>query len=203
MNSAFALEDVRFGADGLVPVVAQEERTGDVLMLAWADREALEASLRTGQVHYHSRSRGRLWKKGEESGHVQDLVSLHLDCDGDAVLALVRQTGPACHTGAATCFAPPDGETPRAIVAALSALIESRKQSPPAGSYTAKLLADPNMSAKKIGEESVELAMALRAEGPAQVAHEAADVLYHVLVACAGVGVSWMQIADELGRRRP
>lgn len=193
---------VRFGADGLVPVVAQDARSGDVLMLAWADQEALRESERTGFMHYHSRSRGGLWKKGETSGHAQRLVGLHMDCDADAVLALVHQEGPACHTNADTCFAPPGERTPRAAASDLAAVIESRKASAPAGSYTAKLLSDKNLRAKKIGEEATELVLALSGEGPERIASEAADLFYHALVACAAEGVSWSRIAEELGRRR-
>lgn len=198
----FDAKTVKFDKDGLVAVVAQDERTGDVLMLAWADKAALAETQKTGFLHYHSRSRGALWKKGETSGHVQKLVSLHLDCDGDAILALVHQDGPACHTLAATCFAPVDNPSPRAILADLAAVIEARRKSPSAKSYTAKLLGDKNLRAKKVGEEATELVMALSGEGPERIASEAADLLYHVLVACAAEGVPLSKIMDELGRRR-
>ena len=104
MSENSRLSAVRFGADGLVPVVTQESRSGDVLMVAYANRDALERTLSTGLAHYFSRSRGGLWQKGERSGHVQRVVEVRLDCDGDAVLYRVEQTGPACHTGARTCF---------------------------------------------------------------------------------------------------
>ncbi len=198
----FDAKAVKFDQEGLVPVVAQDERTGDVLMLAWADKTALAETQKTGFLHYHSRSRGALWKKGETSGHVQKLVSLHLDCDGDALLALVHQDGPACHTLASTCFAPLDTPPPRAILPDLAAVIEARKKSPSTKSYTSKLLGDKNLRAKKVGEEATELVMALSGEGPERIASEAADLLYHVLVACAAEGVSFSKIMDELGRRR-
>jgi phosphoribosyl-ATP pyrophosphohydrolase/phosphoribosyl-AMP cyclohydrolase len=196
------MNKVKFDKDGLVPVVAQDERTGDVLMLAWADKEALQETQRTREMHYHSRSRGKLWRKGEESGHVQTLVSLHHDCDGDAVLALVRQEGAACHTGAATCFAHQGAPPPASVISDLANLIESRKKGAPAGSYTATLLADANLRTKKIGEEATELVMALKGEGPDRIASEAADVIYHLLVACAASGVSYGDIATELAKRR-
>src|SRR5437773_9615592 len=101
---------VRFGADGLVPVVAQESRSGDVLMVAYADREALERTAATGQAHYYSRSRAALWRKGETSGHSQSVREIRIDCDGDSILYRVEQTGPACHTGARTCFSTAVGQ---------------------------------------------------------------------------------------------
>lgn len=198
----FDLARVEFGKDGLVPIVAQDERSGDVLMVAWADREALAATQTSGFLHYHSRSRGQLWKKGETSGHVQKLVSLHLDCDRDTILALVRQEGAACHTEASTCFAPPGTPTPRPILSDLAAVIENRKQDASGASYTTKLLADKNLRSKKVGEEATELVMALAGEGPDRIASEAADLLYHVLVACAAEGVPLAKIIEELGRRR-
>jgi phosphoribosyl-AMP cyclohydrolase / phosphoribosyl-ATP pyrophosphohydrolase len=198
----FALNKLKFDEKGLLPVIAQEERTGEVLMLAWADKEAILQSQKTGFMHYHSRSRGTLWRKGEESGHEQTLVGLHHDCDGDTVLALVRQKGAACHTGAATCFAQQGTPPPTAVVADLAALIETRKKDPPSGSYTGKLLADENLRTKKIGEEAIELVMALKGEGRDRVASEAADVIYHLLVACTAAGVSWSDIATELAKRR-
>lgn len=198
----FDIGRVRFDERGLVPVVAQDARTGDVLMLAWADKEALSKTQATGFMHYHSRSRGRLWKKGEESGNLQRLVSLHVDCDGDAVLALVNSDGPACHQQTPTCFERKGEPVPTAVLSDLARLIESRKVSSPAGSYTAKLLAEPKLRAKKITEEAMEVVLALNGEGRQRVASEAADLLYHLLVACAAENVSWTDIATELSGRR-
>lgn len=198
----FDLAAVKFDKEGLVPVVAQDERTGDVLMLAYADKKAILETQKSGFLHYHSRSRAELWKKGETSGHVQKLVSLHVDCDGDAILALVHQEGAACHTEAATCFAPPNTPTPRAVLADLAAIIESRKTYAAGASYTTKLLADKNLRSKKIGEEATELVLALATEGKDRIASEAADLVYHVLVACAAEGVPLSKITEELGRRR-
>jgi phosphoribosyl-AMP cyclohydrolase / phosphoribosyl-ATP pyrophosphohydrolase len=200
--SGFDLARVRFDEHGLVPVVAQEATTGEVLMVAWADREALERTIATGEVHYHSRSRDRLWRKGETSGHVQSLVRLAPDCDGDAVLALVHQKGPACHTGADTCFAPAAEPPPAPVLAQLGRVLQDRRAAPPSGSYTAKLYADPRLAAKKVGEEAAELVMALTGESDERVAEEAAGVLYHVLAACQGRSVSLKSVLDVLERRR-
>ena len=130
------IEDVRFGDDGLVPVVAQSAVAGEVLMVAYADQAALERTRDTGEAHYHSRSRGGLWKKGETSGHTQAVAEVRVDCDGDAVLYVVRQTGPACHTGAPTCFGEPTGGT----LVRLAGTISHRARERPDGSYTARPL---------------------------------------------------------------
>src|SRR5690606_5443317 len=130
---------------GLVPVVAQHARTGEVLMVGYANREALARTLETGVVWYYSRSRQRLWQKGETSGNVHRLVSLHTDCDGDAIVARVDPAGPTCHTGDWSCFGAPP------TLAALSAVLQERLAAPPERSYTAKLLADRNLRLKKLG----------------------------------------------------
>ena len=202
MTAPFDLAAVKFDAQGLVPVVAQDALTGDVLMLAWANRDALEAAQSTGRMHYWSRSRAKLWRKGEESGHDQDLVRLALDCDGDAVLALVRQKGPACHTGTPTCFGRDADDAARAVLSELAQVIASRKASPAKESYTSQLLADPKKAGKKISEEATEVVMALTHESDQRVAEEAADVLYHLLVACAGRGVTLDKVLDVLAARR-
>lgn len=183
--------------DGLVPVVTQHSRTGEILMLAYADREALRRSLETGDMWYFSRSRGRLWKKGEQSGHTQRLVSLDFDCDGDTVLARVEPSGPSCHTGSWSCFSAPP------VLAALGALLQQRADDPPEGSYTARLLTDENLRLKKLGEESVELALACAAGDAPRVAAEAADVIYHTLVACLGAGVGVDAVLAALEQRLP
>lgn len=184
-------------ADGLVPVVAQQAGSGEVLMLAWAERAALARSLETGQMWYFSRSRGRLWQKGESSGNTQRLISLHADCDNDTVLARVETAGPACHTGEPNCF----GTAP--TLAALARVLQTRQAEPSEKSYTARLLADRNLRLKKLGEEALELALACADEDAARVAEEAADVIYHLLVACLGAGVSLEQVLAELERRLP
>ncbi|TVP54660.1 MAG: phosphoribosyl-ATP diphosphatase [Gemmatimonadales bacterium] len=187
-------------------------------MVAWANREALELALDTGFMHYWSRSRGRLWKKGESSGNLQRLVSLHADCDADTVLARVRMDGPACHTDEPTCFgagacaasgADPDagisGEparaTPGTLLDELWAVMETRDRDRPEGSYTTKLLEDENLRLKKLGEEVTELVTAL-VRGDGRAPEEAADLLYHLFAALKGGGHGLDEVAAELERRR-
>lgn len=202
MSPAFALDDVVYDGAGRVPVVAQEARSGDVLMVAWADREALEKTVETGTMHYHSRSRGRLWKKGEESGNTQDVVSLALDCDGDTVLARVRQKGPACHTGTPTCFTADDG-VPGGVLSDLAQVIAAREDEDLETSYTARLLKDKELRVAKVEEEAGEFVEALKEEERDRVAEEAADLFYHALVAAWGRRVSLADILNVLeGRRR-
>ena len=181
---------------GLVPVVVQDALTGTLLMLAYADRAAVERTLATGQMHFHSRSRRELWHKGATSGNFQELVSLHVDCDADALLARVRPAGPACHTGDRSCF----GGVPTLVE--LDDVISERARSAPADSHTARLLADPNAAGKKLGEESVELAVAINQGRREEIVGEAADLLYHALVACHGAGVTLRDVIAELERRR-
>lgn len=172
---------------GLVTVVTQDHLTGEVLMIAHADREALERTIATGEMHYRSRTRG-LWHKGGTSGNVQHLVSLTADCDRDAVLARVRPAGPACHTGARTCF----GEWGADALGQLDATIAARAAAP-AGTgagYTQKLLGDRNLRLKKIGEEASELVTACADGDVARATEETADLVYHALVALRAVGGS-------------
>lgn len=185
---------------GTVTVVAQDADTGAVLMVAAADREALEKSIETGHLHFRSRTRG-LWKKGETSGNVLSVVALAADCDRDAILATVRPAGPTCHTGTTTCWGDP-APALGAGVAEVARTIDARRTDPPAGSYTAKLLADRNLRLKKIGEEATELAVALADRDTARAAEEAADVLYHVLVALSAEGVSLSDVERVLRARR-
>ena len=201
LASDVQLDELRFDERGLVPVVVQDVARGDVLMLAWANQEALERTLESGELTFWSRSRGRLWKKGETSGNVLRVVTLHADCDGDVVLARVAPTGPACHTGDATCF----GQVPARAepIAELWGVLESRASLRPEGSYTTRLLSDGNLRVKKLGEESAELVAALAAGDAERVRAEAADLLYHVFVALLAAGVSLEELLGELaGRRR-
>ncbi len=206
LRTAEDLGGVRFDGDGLVPVVAQDAGDGRVLMVAWANLEALRLSLETGSLHFWSRSRGRLWKKGETSGHTLALESLHADCDGDTLLALVRPAGPACHTGEATCFgedAAPAPSSPGASdpLDALAAVIDERSRNPSEASYTSRLLADANLRLKKLGEETAEVIVALAAPG-ADPAEEAADLVYHLLVALRAGGHTLDDVRAVLARRR-
>lgn len=180
---------------GLVAVVAQEAHTGEVLMLAHANREAVELTLSSGELWLWSRSRSRLWKKGETSGNVLKVVGLAPDCDGDALLARVEPAGPACHTGNRSCFmAPPP-------LAALEVVLAQRAAVAPAGSYTARLLSDTNLRLKKLGEEAAELVLACAKDDAEAATAEAADLIYHALVACLALGVSANQVFEELGER--
>lgn len=179
---------IRFNAEGLVPVIAQEHLSGRVLMLAWANAEALEQSKLTGEAHYWSRSRNALWCKGATSGHRQRVRAIHLDCDGDAVLYTVDQTGPACHTGSPTCFATPMLPATSTAPAGgtldrLATVVARRAAERPAGSYTTTLLAGgPAAAARKVGEEAAEVLVAALAESPERLLSEAADLLYHLVV---------------------
>ena len=170
-------------------------------MVAFATREALQRTLETGDMHYHSRTRG-LWHKGATSGHTQRVVTLAADCDGDAVLARVIPAGPACHTGMVTCFGNDAAET----VGELDAVIATRQAAPPAGrpSYTAKLLADRNLRLKKIGEEATEFVTACADSHTTQATAEAADLLYHMLVALRAAGGTFQGVREVLrARERP
>lgn len=202
--------DVDFSkGDGLVPCIVQDHLTGTVLMLAYVDEEALRRTLETGQMHYHSRSRGELWRKGETSGHTQRLVSLHLDCDADTLVARVEQTGPACHTGEPTCFhhrLDPDegggGRIARPTLDALAEVLRDRRLDPPEGSWTARLYDDKDLRLEKVREEAEEVVAAARGEGDDDLAHELADLLYHALVAGEAAGVPVADVLRELDARR-
>lgn len=187
---------------GFVTVVTQDAVTGVVLMLAHADREALERTVETGEMHYRSRTRG-LWRKGATSGHVQRVVSLSVDCDGDAVLARVNQVGPACHSGAPSCFGD-DARMPDAL-ARLDATIARRAETSPdsggATSYTRRLLDDRNLRLKKIGEEASELVVALADGDAARAVQEGADLVFHALVGLRSLGVSLDDVRGVLDQR--
>ena len=204
MSARLDLDAVRFDKDaGTVIVVAQDAVTGRVLMVANADREALERTLETGEMHYRSRSRG-LWRKGATSGNVQRVASLALDCDGDTVLARVVAAGPACHTGAVSCF---DDSVAPNVWSALAATIALRhsaaKEESGAGgeSYTRELLADRNLRLKKIGEESAELVTACADGDATRCEQEAADLIYHVAVALEAAGTTLDAVAGVLWER--
>ena len=192
---------------GLVTVVVQDAATGAVLMVAYADREALEHTLATGEVYLHSRRRG-LWHKGATSGNTQRVVSLAADCDGDAVLARVSPSGPACHTGATSCFgSTATGDALRALdtviserAATLATTVDDNGRS--TISYTQRLLTDRNLRLKKIGEEAGELLIACADEDRGRAIEEAADLLYHALTAVHAVGGDLSDIMNELARRR-
>ncbi len=184
---------------GLVTVVTQDARTGVLLMIAHADREALEHTLSTGEMHYRSRTRG-LWHKGSTSGNVQRVVSLARDCDGDAVLALVIAAGPACHTGTTSCFGEP-ALRPDAVALVDTVIAERAASDDGSTSYTRRLLADRNLRLKKLGEEAAELVTACADGDAGRAAEEAADLLYHSLVALRAVGGTLADVQRVLATR--
>ncbi len=206
-----AVEEIRFDERGLVPVIAQDATTNAVLTLAYANREAVEKTLSSGEAHYYSRSRDELWRKGETSGNTQRVVQVRLDCDADALLYRVEPRGPACHTGEETCFfttvygvgvAVADGESPDlgSMVERLAATIAQRHREMPESSYTAKLLGEgKERVAQKVGEEAVEVVVAALAEE--RLAEEAADLLYHLLVLLEERGVGTGEVARVLRDR--
>ena len=196
------LPSVIFGSDGLVTVVVQDRVSGDVLMVAWANEEALRRTAETGFAHFWSRSRKALWLKGETSGHRLRVHALRADCDRDTVLLVVDPEGPACHEGTRTCF----GDAPATaagVLAEVERVIEDRARERPEGSYTSKLLGKGlDHSLKKIGEEATELVLAAKGESEERVAEEAADLLFHTLVVLKQRGVALADVLGVLEQRR-
>lgn len=205
MSSAI---EVEFDEAGLVPCIAQDADTGEVLTLAYMNEEALGLTESTGEIHYFSRSRQKIWKKGETSGNVQKVRQLRVDCDGDALLALVEPAGPACHTGERTCFyrglesggdfEPVNGEA----LAELERTLDARAKERPEGSYTVELLENSDLAAEKVLEEAEEVTRAVREESDDRVANEAADVLYHLTVLLKSRDVGLDQVMEVLNGRR-
>ena len=199
------LSQVKFSPEGLVPVVVQDATTGEVLTLAYANREALEETLRTRRSTFYSRSRKALWRKGETSGNFQEVVEVLLDCDGDAVVYRVLPHGPACHTGERSCFHRPllPGKPSLGFVLAqVYATIQERLKTLPEGSYVAKLhQAGLDRILKKIGEEAGEVILAAKNQNPEEVRWEAADLLFHLLLVLAETGVSLEDLAQTLWQR--
>src|SRR4051794_21598392 len=210
--------EIEFDQRGLAPCVVQDFATGEVLMLAYVSAESLEMTLETGDLHFHSRSRGELWKKGETSGNFMHLRQLRYDCDGDALVAMVDPAGPACHTGQRSCFyrevlgsasirkdAPPAPGEPFPVtyeaLPSLERTLRKRSVERPAGSYTVKLLEDPELTAAKIEEEAEEVVRAGREESDERVAEEAADLLYHLSVLLVSRGVPNAAVMEVLNAR--
>lgn len=205
------LSAIHWNADGLVPTITQDARTGQVLMLAWMNAEALQATLQDKMGTYWSRSRQALWRKGESSGHYQHLVDLRLDCDGDTLLMRVIQEGAACHTGEPTCFfqgvadsagwqhqAPPPGS----ILDSLQATLQQRRQADPGQSYVAQLLhGGQDRILKKVGEEATEFVLACKNHEQKPIIAEAADLLFHVMVALEEQELHINDVLGELARR--
>ncbi|HJZ61707.1 MAG TPA: bifunctional phosphoribosyl-AMP cyclohydrolase/phosphoribosyl-ATP diphosphatase HisIE [Miltoncostaeaceae bacterium] len=203
------VERVRFGADGLVPAVVQDAVSGRVLTLAWMSPASLERTIESGETWFWSRSRQELWHKGATSGNTQAVRGILLDCDADALVVLVDQTGVACHTGEATCFHTPlVGEVgePFTVLAELERVIAQRaEEGDPEASHTARVLAKGiDTVCKKVGEEATEVAIAAKGQERDQVVYESADLLYHLAVLWRATGVSLDEVARELAsRRRP
>ena len=191
-----------FDANGLLPVVVQDHASGDVLMVAWANAEALQRTAETGLAHFWSRSRQALWRKGETSGHTLRVVQARADCDADTLLLVVVPAGPACHAGTRTCFGDPS-PTAAGMLEELARVVAERAKAPAAESYTARLLAKgPDQVLKKIGEEATEVVLAARVQSDDRLTEETADLLYHLLVALHQRGLPLARVMDELRKRR-
>jgi phosphoribosyl-AMP cyclohydrolase / phosphoribosyl-ATP pyrophosphohydrolase len=192
-----------FDERGLAPCIVQDWNTGEVLTLAYTNAQALARTRETGELHLYSRSREELWHKGATSGNVQAVKALRVDCDGDALLALVVPAGPACHTGERTCFH--RGEisrsAPSEVLPALERTIRERAEQRPAGSYTVELLDDQRLAGAKVEEEAEEVARAAREESDDRVDEEAADLIYHLLVLIRGRGRSLTDVGRVLDER--
>lgn len=188
--------------DGLIPAIVQDAESGEVRMLGYMDREALEITEQNGLVTFFSRSRQKLWRKGETTGNVLEVQSISPDCDGDAVLILARPRGPTCHTGARSCFRT-DPAALFTVVADLAQTITDRASADPRTSYTARLLSEGiKRVAQKVGEEGVEVALAAMEGDRNEVASEAADLLYHLAVLLEASGSSWSAVLAELRERQ-
>ena len=197
---------IKFDEKGLVPVIVQDSTTAEVLMTAWANEEALKLTADSGELTLWSRSRKELWKKGETSGNVMQVIELRIDCDGDTLLAIVDPAGPACHTGKRTCFYRSlwgkENSTEATFLGRLWGYLNIRKSEDPEESYTARLLAKgPSRVAQKVGEEGVETAIAAATGDRESFRYEAADLIYHLLVACISSGITFNEVLEELMSR--
>lgn len=200
---SFDPKSVKFDEHGLVPAIVQDAHTREVLTLAYINEASLARTIETGQTWFWSRSRNELWHKGETSGNTQNVVSLANDCDNDAIVVLVEPAGPACHTGARSCFNLEMNQNPGGLLHELYDLIQTRKRDRPASSYTSYLF-DKGLDKilKKVGEESAETIIAAKNEDPKQLVAEVADLLYHLLVLLVARDVSLDHVRDELAQRR-
>ena len=198
------IDDLKFDERGLIPAIVQDARTREVLTLAYMNEESLARTIETGQTWFWSRSRNELWHKGETSGNTQNVVALHSDCDKDAIVVLVNPAGPACHTGARSCFdSTAADEDLGLLLNSLYELIESRERERPEGSYTTYLFNNGlDKILKKVGEESAETIIAAKNEDGVRLTAEVADLVYHLLVLLVARGVSLDQIRAELASRR-
>jgi len=195
--------NVRFDEKGLVPAIVQDASTGSVLMLGWMDQDALDATERTGDVHFHSRSREKLWRKGETSGNSLHVVDVKADCDGDALLVRAHPRGPVCHTGAATCWGDDPAPTLSRTLSELAALLAERKRYLPEGSYTTQLFRGGRGAiAQKVGEEALELALAATTEGRDRAVSELTDLLYMLLVMAVDMDLTPDEITASLAEKK-
>jgi phosphoribosyl-ATP pyrophosphohydrolase/phosphoribosyl-AMP cyclohydrolase len=193
---------LKFDGNGLIPVIIQERSSGDILMIAWANEQALAKTAETGIAHFWSRSRGKLWMKGETSGNVIHVVEARTDCDRDVLVLATEPAGPACHTGTRTCFGD-EAMTSAGILAELERVIASRAQAMPETSYTARLLAQGlDGTLKKVGEEAAEVVKAAKEESVERLAEESADLIYHLMVVLAQRQVPMAAVLEVLRRRR-
>ena len=208
LKSSIAWSDFKLNSDGMVPVIAQDYQTNEVLMLAYMNEEAFNTTLETGKMTYWSRSRNELWTKGLTSGHLQFVKSLTLDCDNDTILAKVSQVGVACHTGNPSCFFNEIvkkeyiEKNPLKVFETVYNIIEDRKNNPKEGSYT-NYLFDKGIDKilKKVGEECTEIVIAAKNPDPEEIKYEISDFLYHVMVLMVEKGVTWEEITQELAQR--
>ena len=208
-EKAFTWADFKLNSDGMVPVIAQDYETGEVLMLAYMNEEAYNKTIATGRMTYYSRSRNELWVKGETSGHFQYLQSLYVDCDADTLLAKVTQVGAACHTGNKSCFYRSvvekdikSEDNPLKVFEEVLDIIKDRKVNPKEGSYT-NYLFDKGIDKilKKLGEEATEIVIAAKNPNPNEIKYEISDFLYHMMVLMVEKGVTWEEITEELAKR--
>ena len=208
LKSSIAWSDFKLNSDGMVPVIAQDYQTNEVLMLAYMNEKAFNTTLETGKMTYWSRSRNELWTKGLTSGHLQFVKSLTLDCDNDTILAKVSQVGAACHTGNRTCFYRDlvkkefNNVNPLEVFENVYQIIKDRKEHPKEGSYT-NYLFDKGIDKilKKVGEECTELVIAAKNPDPEEIKYEMSDFLYHAMVLMVERGVTWEDITEELANR--
>lgn len=202
--SEINFDEIRFDERGLIPAIVQDAATREVLTLAYMNKESLQRTIKTKQTWFWSRSRNELWNKGATSGNTQEVVSLGLDCDRDAIVVLVNPAGPACHTGAVSCFDlanRTDDLGP--LLDQLYELIQSRERERPAGSYTTYLFEEGlDKILKKVGEESAETIIAAKNDDDGRLTAEVSDLVYHLLVLLVARGVSLSRVAAELGQRR-
>lgn len=208
-ESSMSFKDFKLNDAGLIPVIAQHYKTGEVLMLAYMNEEAFNKTIQTGKMTYYSRSRQQLWTKGETSGHLQFVKSLTIDCDNDTILAKVSQVGAACHTGSPTCFFKDlvrkeyNGTNPIKVFMDEYDIISDRKNNPKEGSYT-NYLFDKGIDKilKKVGEEATEIVIAAKNADHEEIKYEISDFMYHLMVLMVECGISWNDIIKELADRR-